>query len=185
MRKGKIKFYDKIVKSEEYQDLFQQFGQLPAPSENMMNDMQRFVCDIYGSAKMSNVNDARYAMFRQKYAPKSMLEPLKKLKAVDSTQLPPSYPVLQEKVKRTNYVTTVWINAHLPNPARGLDPTQCGWTLKDGIMDIVWFEGQQMPTILEMNASQIKESSPEDDNDYMDPYDSESDESEYEEDLFN
>ena len=37
-----------------------------------------------------------------------------------------------------------------------------------------------MPTILEMNASQIEE----DDNDYMDPYDSESDESEYE-DLFN
>ena len=99
-----------------------------------MNDMQRFVCDIYDKAKMSNVNNARYAMFRQKYGPKSMLEPLKKLKVADSTQLPPSYPVLQEKVKQTNYVTMVWINAHLSNPARGLDPTQCVWALKDGVM---------------------------------------------------
>lgn len=42
-----------------------------------------------------------------------------------------------------------------------------------------------MPSALEMNASQIEELSPEDDNDNRpDPYDSVSDDSEYQEDLF-
>lgn len=147
--------------------------------------MQKFVCDMYGKAKISKVSDARYATFREKYAPKRISEPLKKLKSADSTQFPPSYPALQEKVKRTNYVTKIWNNAHLPDPSCGLEPTKCGWELKDGIMEIVWFESQQMPSALELNANQIEELSPEDDNDdRVDPYDSESDDSEYEEILF-
>ena len=88
MRKGEIKFYEKIEKSEEYQELFQQFGHLPAvPLERGMNDIQTFVCDIYGKTKISIVNDARYDMFKQRYAPKSMLEPLEKLKAAPSRGL--------------------------------------------------------------------------------------------------
>ena len=77
LRKGQIKFYEKIKKSEEYQELFQQFCHLPAvPPERVMNGIQTFVCDMYGKAKMSNVNDAWYGIFKQRYAPKSMLEPL-------------------------------------------------------------------------------------------------------------
>ena len=41
-----------------------------------------------------------------------------------------------------------------------------------------------MPTNLELNACEIKESASKDDNDSMEAYDSESDESEYK-DLFN
>ena len=86
MRKGKVKFYDKIEKSDEYQDLFKEYDQEAVPSENLMNGMQMFVCDVYGKPKMSKVSDARYAMFREKYAPKSISEPLKKFKSADSAQ---------------------------------------------------------------------------------------------------
>ena len=52
MRKGEIKFYEKIEKSEEYQELFQQFCHLPAvPPERVMNGIQTFVCDMYGNGK--------------------------------------------------------------------------------------------------------------------------------------
>ena len=132
---------------------------------------------------ISIVNDAQYDMFKQRYAPKSMLEPLEKLRAADSIHLPPSYRVVLEKVKRTNYVTTIWITAHLPNPTNDLDPEECGWTLQDGL-DMAQFEGQQMPTNLKLNAREIKELASKDDNDSMEAYDSESDESEYK-DLFN
>ena len=79
-----------------------------------------------------------------------------------------------------------WTNAHVPDPSCGLQPTSSGWALKDGTMEIVWFEDQQMPSSLEMNASQINEvPTDEEDDDRQNQYDSESDDSEYEEDLFN
>ena len=80
---------------------------------------------MYGKAKMSKVNDARYATFREKYAPKIISEPLKKLKSADAAQFPPSYPALREKVKQTNYE----VNAHTPVPSFGLQPTLSGWAM--------------------------------------------------------
>ena len=41
----------------------------------------------------------------------------------------------------------------------------------DGL-DMVWFEGQQMPTNLELNACEIEESAPKNDNDSIETYES-------------
>ena len=39
-------------------------------------------------------------------------------------------------------------------------------------LDMIWFEGQQMPTNLELNACKTEESAPKNDNDSIETYDS-------------
>jgi hypothetical protein len=49
----------------------------------MVDGMEKFVCDIYSKPKLSNLRDARYALFRQKYAPKNLSVPLARIKGAD------------------------------------------------------------------------------------------------------
>lgn len=68
MRKGKVKFYEKIEKSDEYQDLFKEYGQLAVPSENMLNGMQKLYA-IY----MERQRCQRSVMLDMPHSERSML----------------------------------------------------------------------------------------------------------------
>ena len=68
------------------------------------------------------------------------------VKKVDSALLSPSLPSLKMHIKRANYVTILWANAHLPHPADVFFPEDNGWFLKDGKLHIDWYEGPCMPS---------------------------------------
>lgn len=81
-------------------------------------------------------------MFRDKYAPTNTADPLDKLRGADSSVLPPSRPVLVEKVRRTNYVAYMWKKAtdqYLPD----LNPTDHGWEMREGRLTLQWFKGSK------------------------------------------
>ena len=94
-----------------------------------------------------------------------------------------------QKIKRTNYVSVLWKNAHLQDPLSmcNVDATTCGWKLNDGKYEFVWFEGDQMPPNISENIDSIPRSiadvtdSHESDAEYIDveSYESGSDESDY------
>ena len=122
MRKGKVKPYEKVEAQEVYRDFFFKFGQNIILPEGVVEEAERFVCMLYGKPKLSKLSEARYALFRMKYAPTKYSDPLEKIKGADSSTLPPSPPVLIEKLKHTNYVTYLWRNAHLQDPVGAADP---------------------------------------------------------------
>ena len=48
-------------------------------SVDLMKDIESFVCALYGYPKEANVDNVRYLMFQQKYAPKADHDPLDKM----------------------------------------------------------------------------------------------------------
>ena len=59
---------------------------------------------------------------------------------------PPSSPVLEQKIKRTHYVSLLWKGIDQQSPAiTDLDPCQHGLECKCDNLTIRWFDGDQLP----------------------------------------
>ena len=119
---------------------------------------------MYGKPYLNKVDDARYAVFRDRYAPKDKEHPLAKIKRADASLLSPSKPVLHQKLLWTNLVAYVWKNADRTVPLE-MDPAECGWVLQDNSFRLKWFDGDQIPD----NVGKAIDESPDDkesDDDY-------------------
>lgn len=144
MNKGKIKALDLLAKHDHFKDAFGNLGNSATPSSETFSKMEAFTCALYGMPKLQNINDVRFALFLQKYAPKKQNEPLDKVKGINPSSMPPCQSVLRKKILRTHFVTHIWKNATLPNPCQ-LKPDTYGWSLSDGNYSIQWYEGSQLP----------------------------------------
>ena len=49
------------------------------------------------------------------------------------------------KFLRTQYVATLWSRASTAIPGDDLSPTNYGWTVRDGILVPVWYDGPAIP----------------------------------------
>ncbi len=180
IRRGKLKLFDRVKGSQELQDHFCLFGS-GIDVQELIPETEKLVCAMYGKPRMTNLGDARYAKFKQKHAPSriALESDLARLKRAESSWLPPSKAVIVQKVKRTNYVTAMWKNAHLPHPVAGFDggPLENGWKMDDGHYKILWFQGEQLPpSVLDNMGLLSKETDVEDDDHSENPaYDSDSD----------
>ncbi|CAD6229795.1 GSCOCG00012136001-RA-CDS, partial [Cotesia congregata] len=68
----------------------------------------------------------------------------KRFKNYDASNLPPCKAELKQQLLRTQYITSIWRNAHLRFPST-LAPTRNGWDLQNGKLEFYWFEGDCMP----------------------------------------
>jgi hypothetical protein len=184
-RKGKVKVYKQVEASVKLQELFCTYGE-DSDIGHLVSDTEKLVCSMYGKANMHKLQDVRYALFKQKYAPSTSAmndDLLAKIKGADSTWLPPSDAVLLQKIKRTNYVSSCWKHAHMQDPfsAFGTGPLDNGWMLKDGKYRILWFEGKQLPAGMAYNIRALSSATEDEDDDNLIPVDlSDSDESDSE-----
>ena len=71
--------------------------------------------------------------------------PLTDVRKIDCALLPPTRRTLKMKVRRAQYVATLWSHAMLPFPSVGLSPTDYGWKVHDNILKPIWFEGPAIP----------------------------------------
>ena len=55
------------------------------------------------------------------------------------------------KIRRAQYVATLWTNASSAFPSEDLLPTDYGWEESEGILKPVWFEGPAIPDNLFAN----------------------------------
>ena len=55
------------------------------------------------------------------------------------------------KIRRAQYVATLWTNALSAFPSEDLLPTDYGWEESEGILKPVWFEGPAIPDNLFAN----------------------------------
>ena len=164
LRKGKTRPMDIVEKSDQFLNAFDQLGCTVDIDASTEGAVEAFVCSMYGKPNLNKINDARYAVFRDRYAPKDEEHPLAKIKGADASLLPPSKPVLHQKLLRTNLVAYVWKNADRTVPLE-MDPAECGWVLQNNSFRLKWFDGDQIPD----NVGKAIDKSPDDeesDDDY-------------------
>ena len=65
--------------------------------------------------------------------------------------LPPCANTLAQKTKRTSMIASIWYNADTPEPAKDMDPSECGWQREGGAWTPHWYDGDMIPRSLAMN----------------------------------
>ena len=155
-----------MMKNNDFLEAFIKLGNDEVVSNDILKKIESFVCAMYGMKSEQDVNVARFNMFTKLYCPKKK-NVIKKIKSTDPCCLPPCKDVLQQKIKRANYVASLWINSMNPGPIR-FSATNNGWELsKTGKIEIVWFKGPQNPIDLCLDSNdKIIYGDDQDDEDY-------------------
>ena len=144
MNKGKIRAFQIMMNEKSFTNAFATLGNSGDISDLTAKEIERFTCTLYGMSKLNSINDVRYALFQQKYAPKRNKTPLEKIQGINPSSMPPCHAVLRNKLLRTNYVASLWKNANKPKPVT-LNAEQHGWVLENGKYSINWFQCSQLP----------------------------------------
>lgn len=148
-KKGKVKPFKELLNNNEIQEVFANLNTMNELNNfKNMETLQKYTCKLYG-INCNNVNDARLFIFQNKFASISVAEYfIKNVKKFDSTQIPPCWKSLKQKILRTIYITSMWQNATEVNCVN-LIPEQCGWTIDNNKIEPLWFEGDPTPLLVE------------------------------------
>lgn len=113
-----------------------------------MDVVEEFTSAIYGVKNCTKVNEARYSIFLKKIETKEDNEHfLEKIKSFDSNNIPPCWISLMQKILRTTYVNSMWLNATEPDCVK-LQPESYGWFF-DEYLKPIGFVGDQTPLRIE------------------------------------
>ena len=97
-RRGKVSAFNKVLHNKEFQTLFHNLGQSWKPNENVVIDIEKFTCLLYGQ-KTNSVNECRYKIFCARRGD------------IESNHLPPCLDCLRKHVLRANYQAKVWLQS--------------------------------------------------------------------------
>jgi len=118
MLKGKIQPQQIMERSKSFLSAFGKLGNSQRMPPTVLKEVEIFVCSTHGKRNLRSINDVRVALFPRSNAPCRTANPLQKIRFNDLSLLPPCKAELLEKIKRTNYVASIWKNAHLQNLVR-------------------------------------------------------------------
>ena len=136
-RKVKLRPLRLLEKDVEIQKVFAGMGNCEAVTKTQVDEIERFVCSLYGCKKLVSADYVRLDLFFQKYKPKPGKVVISCLKKMDKCSLPPCGRVLLENIKRTNYISSIWLNATSTSPPL-FKPENCGWLLEYGFYRLEW-----------------------------------------------
>ena len=148
MRKGKKRPIKMMLKSELFLDVFTRLGDRELTDDDM-SAIEEYTCSLFGYPKIENINEARYLYFQAKCKPKSTEKPPDCIKSVDPSMFPPCRSVLIQQIRRAWLVSKLYKNATMAEPLEGVSALDFGYELVDGTIHIKWFEGDQVPGMLE------------------------------------
>ena len=143
--KGKVKPFSLLEKNEDIQEVFGSLGQTEVISPGTLKEIESFVCSMYKGNSLTTVNELRLDMFLKAYQTK--YSRLTTIRGFDGSIFPPCVETLMQKIKRTNYVCNIWLNATLPDPPE-CSPIELGWKLEDGKYVLHWFDGNHLPATI-------------------------------------
>ena len=122
---------------------------------------------------------SRAAYFQSKCKPKASKRPLDSIKSVEPSLFPPCKNVLIQQIKRAWYVAKMYKHATDEDPTYNVTPLDYGWKLAEERMEIRWYEGDQVPSLIEDleedDEADAEESEVEEDNESDEGSDEEND----------
>ena len=156
MRKGKKRPIKTMLKKVTFVDVFSRLGDEELTEDDLAT-MEEFTCCLFGYPKLKHINEARYLYFQAKCKPKSTEKPLDCIKSVDPSLFPPCRSVLIQQIKRAWLISKLYKNAIVAEPLQGVSALDYGYELVDGSIHIKWFDGDQVPTMVEEEEEEERE----------------------------
>lgn len=112
-----------VAKAQGYLESCAKIGHSIPPVENLSEEIQKYVCALYGQKDVCEVNIARYNLF--------------KLGKFAEDNIPPNDDTLHQHLLRANFQAYIWKHS-LSNVLNLPSPCESGWTLEDGELVIRW-----------------------------------------------
>ena len=143
--KGKVNPLKKLEQKKRYQACFAKLGDDWEVADELLAELEEFVCFMYGFPRVKKVNDVRTLML------KKMVGEGKAIKAsskVDLSRMPPCRRSLIPHIKRANYRVGQWKHSHESFPEIP-PPAGYGWTHSDGFLEPEWSDGPILPSQLD------------------------------------
>lgn len=112
-----------VAKAQDYLESCAKIGQSIPPVENLSEEIQKYVCALYGQKDVCKVNIARYNLF--------------KLGKFSEDNIPPNDDTLHQHLLRANFQAYIWKHS-LSNVLNIPSPCESGWTLEDDELVIRW-----------------------------------------------
>ena len=122
--KGKNKALKMVMEKQDMRSKLGGIGETVPPGNEVIANVEHFVCALYNGSGEEGINEIRYKMFC-------------KSKNMQSHQLPRTKAALKHHIKRANYQAYLWKNS-LQRSIEDQNPNGQGWQLKDGQLEVVW-----------------------------------------------
>ena len=137
-------------------------------SDELLDDLEEFTCNIYGQYMIRSVNELRHNKIQNRCEGQSS----DALKNIDLASLPPCRLSLVNHIKRVNYQVGIWKRSHVSQPDIPEPFDHHGWTKEDGQIVPDWFEGQHLvpPVLTDTLVETVETNSQEDTLDETDDY---------------
>ena len=133
--KGKTTALKVARSKDEFCNAFEALADDLHLPENVITLLERYVCCLYGQENATNVNNARYRMF--------------KLGKYTEDSLPPNYDSLYQHILRVNFENYTRKNSTIPT-LDAPSPVGYGWSLTGDTLEITWeTQGPAPDSILE------------------------------------
>ena len=136
--KGHVGPITSMEKQPRYIITFAQLGGAWEVPDDLAAELEVFTCAMYGNNRLSSVDELR---LREKCEDK----PTDALRNIDMATLPPCRRCLTQHIKRANYQSAIWQNAHVANPVIPTPNESHGWTDQNGNLQPLWIEGDILP----------------------------------------
>ena len=144
VRCGKVTPYKTLLSFPQSKSTFESLASNTDVSQATLDELEHFVCCMYGKSNYSDVNKLRYDMFRQKFKT-TKGQTLSSTDGVDLSLLPPCKSSLHMHILRCNYQAYIWnmSNVAFPNIP---SPENKGWRIDEGgKLRIDWTKGDIVP----------------------------------------
>ncbi|MCP4988065.1 MAG: hypothetical protein GY928_19035 [Colwellia sp.] len=115
------------------------------PSDRLVNELEKFLCNTYGYPRMSSINQIRSTMLNKMVGSKTDI--IIKKANVDLSKLPPCLSSLRPHVNRANYKVAFNKMSHIAKPCLPL-PEGKGWIKEGQSLQPLWSDGPILPASL-------------------------------------
>lgn len=140
--KGKARSLGVARSKNEFCQAFETLGEDIHVPDNITTLLEQYVCCLYGQQDATDVNNARYRMF--------------KLGKVTEESLPPNSDSLQQHILRVNFESYIRKHSTIPIVAAP-SPVGYGWKLESDELAITWGTLEPAPdSILEYVSCKCK-----------------------------
>ena len=131
--RGKVKPLTLILKDQDYAETFSLLGKEIPLQEELVVQIKRFLCHMYGLKGIHCLPEIRYKMYCQSGG------------KIACEKLPSCDDVLELHIMRANYQAFIWRQSLLAQQSEE-DPLQNGWVLDEaGSFDIEWMRCSAAP----------------------------------------
>ena len=141
---GKVKPIKLLQKEEKFEDCLCQLGEFWDIPEQYIDNVEQFICCLYGFPRFKSIDDVRVHILRRKCERNGILDPKKN---IDLANLPPCLNSLTQHVKRVNYQVKIWKLAN-NNFQEKPSPTHHGWVKGEVGLEPLWSDKNILPTQL-------------------------------------